>query len=62
MVVVKKQEVLGTHDGQSREVEEQNRLRDWRKQNREKAKEIVVQIEKSKEIVVQAKKSIKWRG
>jgi hypothetical protein len=36
----------------SREVEEQNRLREWTKENREEAKEIDVQ----------AKKSSKWKG
>ncbi len=36
----------------NREVEEQNRLREWTKENREEAKEIVAQ----------AKKSSKWKG
>ncbi len=46
----------------SKEIEKQNRLREWRRQNCEEAKEIVVKIEKFKEIATQAEKSSKWKG
>jgi hypothetical protein len=35
----------------SREVKEQNRLRDWRRYNDDEIKQIIVHIEKSKKIV-----------
>ncbi len=46
----------------SREVDEQNRVREWTKDNHEEAKEIDGQVEKSKEIATQANKSFKWKG
>jgi hypothetical protein len=48
MVVVRKQKNLGT---KSSGVEEQNRLRDWRRQNHDEAKVIATWVEKCKEIV-----------
>ncbi len=52
MVVVRKQKLYEPMMDKSNEVEEQNRLRDWRRQNHDEAKEIVTQVEKSREIVV----------
>ncbi len=46
----------------NREVEEQNRLREWRRQNHDEAKEIVAQAKKFKEIVVHVDKSFIWKG
>ncbi len=43
----------------NREVKEKNRLRDWRRHNRDEAKEIAIQVEKFKEIAIHAKKSTK---
>jgi hypothetical protein len=36
----------------SREVKEKNRLRDWRRQNRDEAKEIATYVEKSLKILI----------
>lgn len=46
----------------NREVEEQNRRREWRRQNHDEAKEIVAQAKKFKEIVVHVEKSFIWKG
>lgn len=46
----------------SREVKEQNRLRDWRRYNDDEIKQIIVHIEKSKKIVTQATNSSKQKG
>jgi hypothetical protein len=46
----------------SKKVEEQNRLREWKRQNHEEAKKLNVQAKKSKEIIVQVDKSSKWKG
>ncbi len=45
-----------------KEVEEKNRLRDWRRQNHDEVKKNIVQAKKSKEIATQAQKSTKWKG
>ncbi len=37
-----------------KEVEEKNRLRDWRRQNHDEVKKNIVQAKKSKEIATQA--------
>lgn len=46
----------------SREVKEKNRLRDWRRQNHDEAKEIATQVEKSKKILIHAKRSTTQKG
>jgi hypothetical protein len=46
----------------SREVEEENRLRDWIRHNHEEAKEISAHVKKSREIIAQADKFINWKG
>jgi hypothetical protein len=46
----------------SRKVEEQNRLKEWRRKNHEETKEIVIQAKKSIKKVVKANKSFKWKG
>ncbi len=52
MVVIRKWEFLGTHMDKSREVEEQNRLRDQKRHNHDEAKEIVVHAKKPKKKMV----------
>jgi hypothetical protein len=37
-----------------KEVEEKNRLRDWRRQNHDEVKKNIVQAKKSKEIAIRA--------
>jgi hypothetical protein len=46
----------------SREVKEQNKLRDWRRQNCDEAKKIVIQVEPSKEITTQAESLLNKNG
>ncbi len=46
----------------SREVEEQNTLRDWRRQNCDEVKDIATKVENFREIDVQVKKFTKWKG
>jgi hypothetical protein len=54
MVVVRKWEFLEPMMDKIKEIEEKNRLRDWRRQNHDEVKKNIVQAKKSKEIATQA--------